>query len=718
MWRTSAAVLFCCLVASGALAQSSQRIKVTKLELEGVNSIPVGELKQAMATAASSWLPWGADRYFNRAQFEADLRRIRVFYADRGFPDAKVASFDLDLNDAQDEVGITLVIEEGEPIIVEEVRYTGFDVLPRRRLERMREGAALKAGVPRDRAAVQMTRERALDVLRDSGFPFGSVRTQEVQGRAPRAVVVTYDASPGTRARFGEISVVGNSSVSDDVVRRHLTFRPGRLYRLGQIQESQRRLYGLELFEFVNVESLEDARDAEGAEAQSAATPSADSQSTAPQSTAAPSTATQSPGAQSTDTQSQAEQRAERRARRQRERAQAEAESAGTSGAAAGAIAPVPQLSASQAERVPVRVTVTEGKHRRLNLGVGYGSEEKARTEANWRHVNFFGGARTAGVEARWSSLDRGVRLNFQQPYFFSPRVVFNASAEAWYTREPAYSLDTGGARLTVQRRFSTGGPRGTGRAVSTLSAGFLFNREEYTIANELLEDLSRRDELIALKLDPRTGAGRGTLTALTFDYTRNTTGNVLDARRGYIANAHYEEAGKFLQGDYDYRELSLEGRHYLAMFDRFVWANRLRVGSIGGSGDVENLAPFFKRYFLGGSSSLRGWGRFQVSALSGSGLPIGGHSMLEASSEVRVPVWGNLSLVVFGDAGNVWYDSWHVELNDLRYSVGPGLRYNTPIGPVRFDLGYQLNPIEGLLVEGKEQGRRFRMHFSVGQAF
>ena len=150
----------------------------------------------------------------------------------------------------------------------------------------------------------------------------------------------------------------------------------------------------------------------------------------------------------------------------------------------------------------------------------------------------------------------------------------------------------------------------------------------------------------------------------------------------------------------------------------RAIWANKVKLGSINGPGEVQELAPFFKRYFLGGSTSIRGWGRFQVSPLSGSGLAIGGHSMLEASTELRVPVWGNLSAVLFGDAGNVWTDPWDIQLGDLRYAVGSGLRYHTPIGPVRFDIGYQLNPIDGLLVQGEPQQRRFRMHFSIGQAF
>jgi outer membrane translocation and assembly module TamA len=73
---------------------------------------------------------------------------------------------------------------------------------------------------------------------------------------------------------------------------------------------------------------------------------------------------------------------------------------------------------------------------------------------------------------------------------------------------------------------------------------------------------------------------------------------------------------------------------------------------------------------------------------------------------------------VVFLDGGNVWTKRWDLNVNDMRYDVGPGLRYQTPIGPIRADLGYQLNPIPGLLVNGKPESRRFRFHFSIGQAF
>jgi outer membrane protein insertion porin family/translocation and assembly module TamA len=152
----------------------------------------------------------------------------------------------------------------------------------------------------------------------------------------------------------------------------------------------------------------------------------------------------------------------------------------------------------------------------------------------------------------------------------------------------------------------------------------------------------------------------------------------------------------------------------------RFVVANRLRFGTIDPADDDPENVPFYKRFFLGGATSLRGWGRFEVSPLSGFGFPIGGLSMAEGATEVRFPLFGKLGGVLFADYGNVWSDAWSFDARDLKLAVGPGLRYQTPIGPARVDFGYQVTPIEGLRVEGKEpdEQRHWRVHFSIGQAF
>ena len=184
------------------------------------------------------------------------------------------------------------------------------------------------------------------------------------------------------------------------------------------------------------------------------------------------------------------------------------------------------------------------------------------------------------------------------------------------------------------------------------------------------------------------------------------------------MLSAHVEQAGTWLAGTWDYRSVTTEARHYLSAGRRLVFANRVRLGTIDPLGDVESNVPFYKRYFLGGSSSIRGWGRFEVGPTSGFGLPIGGHTMLEGSSEVRLPLFGKLGAVAFVDFGNVWSEPWDFNPGDLRYAVGPGLRYLTPIGPARVDFGFQLNPIENLRVNGEPEQRHWRVHFSIGQAF
>jgi outer membrane translocation and assembly module TamA len=91
---------------------------------------------------------------------------------------------------------------------------------------------------------------------------------------------------------------------------------------------------------------------------------------------------------------------------------------------------------------------------------------------------------------------------------------------------------------------------------------------------------------------------------------------------------------------------------------------------------------------------------------------------MMELSGEARFPLRGQFGAVVFVDAGNVWPADLHFRLGALRADAGPGIRWTTPVGVVRADIGFQLTPIAGLLVNGVPETRRWRIHFSIGHAF
>jgi outer membrane protein assembly complex protein YaeT len=627
MSRVLPVLLSAALAASGCNEEGS--IYVHAIDFKGVKGVDIAQLKGALATREDQkiplvgWrLPWSKRRnYFDRTRFDADLRRIEAFYADRGFPDARVSSFDVKLNDKQDRVDITLNISEGSPVLVSAVELRAFDVIPPNHLNTLRRQLPLRVDEPRDRQAVIRAREMALNELRDHGYPYARVATEEDDGPTGKTARIVFSAEPGTLAYFGPTAIVGNKSVGENVIRRQITFKPGDVYRRSAIQETQRRLYAMELFQFVNIE---------------------------------------------------------------------------------------PADAAAQAPELNTRITVAEGKHQRLNGGIGYGTEEKARVDGEYHHLNFLGGARSAGAHARWSGFDKGLRLDFLQPYFLVPGFSLGVDAQRWYTDTPAYTNTVTGGRIAYTHR------RG-GRTSYAIS--FASERNSSLVTEEAFQNQDLRNFFITLGIDPTTRTQSGTLSTFGLDFQRSTADNPLNARRGYQLAVHAEEAGRLLPGTFNYYSISGDARHYLPIRRRIVVANRLQFGNIDAAGNIPRNVPFSKKYFLGGATSLRGWGRYEVSPLA-DGLSIGGNTMLGFSSEGRFGIRGQLSGVLFFDAGNVWADRRSVDLNDIRYDIGSGLRYQTPVGPVRFDFGYQLNPNDALRINGKPQLRPWRIHFSIGQAF
>lgn len=623
MRRSVFGIVFAGLLIAAAGCKEGGTVRVHSLNFKGVQAVDVARLRDALATRQSDRLPWGKKTFFDRARFDADLKRVQAFYADRGFPDARVTGFDVKLNDKQDSVDITVTIAEGDPLKVAAINFVGFnDVIPPARVDTLKSQTPLKVGAPRDRQLVVSTRELALNELKEYGYPYAKVDTSENDGPDGKSAALVFSAAPGKVARIGSIEIQGNKTVGARVIERQLTFKMGDLFRRSLLQDSQRRLYGLELFQFATIQTVN------------------------------------------------------------------------------------PELEPTE---VPIRITVAEGNHQRVNFGVGYGTEEKARVDAGYRHVNFLGDARLAGVHARWSSLDRGIRLNFNQPYFFAPHFSLGGEAQLWYTFTPAYQSIVTSAKATLMHR----GTERTSWAVSLTN-----EHVNSTIAPAVRSDSTLRNNLISLGLDPTTDTQNGRLNAMGFDLQHSTADSVLNAHHGYQIALHAEQAGRFVPGTFNYYALAIDGRQYLPIGDSVVLASRLQLGSIRPVVDDRPNVPFSKKYFLGGATSLRGWGRYEIGPLSDSGLPIGGDSLLSFSEELRAELRGKLGAVLFLDGGNVWADSWGVNFNDLRYAVGPGLRYQTPVGPIRFDVGYQLNPIPELRVNGRPQQRRWRIHFSIGQAF
>jgi outer membrane translocation and assembly module TamA len=189
----------------------------------------------------------------------------------------------------------------------------------------------------------------------------------------------------------------------------------------------------------------------------------------------------------------------------------------------------------------------------------------------------------------------------------------------------------------------------------------------------------------------------------------RNTAGDLLNPRLGSVLSLAVEQAGGPWQGNFTFYRAQFEAKKYIGFWARQVFATRFRIGAGDGFGDDEDL-PLFRRFFSGGITGTRGYARHKLGPLTSGEDPIGGRSLIEGSVELRTPVWRELGAVVFFDAGAIDLEPFRYDLGELQYGTGPGIRYNTPVGPLRLDLGFALNPPADL--------PSWQIHFSIGQAF
>ncbi|MDP6778495.1 MAG: outer membrane protein assembly factor, partial [Candidatus Latescibacteria bacterium] len=209
---------------------------------------------------------------------------------------------------------------------------------------------------------------------------------------------------------------------------------------------------------------------------------------------------------------------------------------------------------------------------------------------------------------------------------------------------------------------------------------------------------LQVRTELIDFKSDSAR-------TTLTVEYQRDTRDDYFDPQRGMLAYLSVE-ASAFP----DLLKLTGEGRWYRRVSPRNVVALRTTGGVALHPGSVEAL-PNFERFFAGGANSVRGWSLNQLSPRDIRGLPVGGRSLLEGSLELRTRLLPFLGMALFLDAGNVGLGRFDAfDPDALRTSAGAGLRYLSPIGPMRLDFSSRISQ--------DSYAPDYRVYFSLGQAF
>ena len=225
-------------------------------------------------------------------------------------------------------------------------------------------------------------------------------------------------------------------------------------------------------------------------------------------------------------------------------------------------------------------------------------------------------------------------------------------------------------------------------------------------------------------------------LSAFSGAVARDTRDNVIEPSRGNFLSAEGTLAARSLGGQVGFLKTYLQGLWFRQLTSRrpVVLATRGAIGLADGfprevqavddSGapipgetvTIEDL-PASERFFAGGDTTIRGFALDTVgtsATISTNGFPRGGNAVLILNSELRVPVWRDIGAAFFADGGNVFDRVTNFDFGELRGALGLGLRYRSPVGPIRLDVGFKMDRRE---IGGQLEPRAI-WHFSIGQAF
>jgi outer membrane protein assembly factor BamA len=240
-------------------------------------------------------------------------------------------------------------------------------------------------------------------------------------------------------------------------------------------------------------------------------------------------------------------------------------------------------------------------------------------------------------------------------------------------------------------------------------------------------ERLSEEEQSRIDRLFPRVR-----LSAVSGAILRDTRDDVVDPSRGTFLSGEASMASRATGGQVGFLKTYLQGYWFrrLPGARRIVFATRASAGladgfpretqptdadgrPIEGPPEIVEDLPASERFFAGGDTTIRGFALDTVGTpktISPRGFPRGGNGVLIMNGELRVPIWKDMGAALFVDGGNVFERVTDFDFSDLRGSLGFGVRYRSPIGPIRVDLGFKMDRRES-------EGRR-ALHFSIGQAF
>jgi len=670
------------------------RHKLVKVEITGNKYFPEEELRSRMQVQPAGRL-LSHGRY-SQGLLNGDIRDLEDLYRANGFQQVRITSDVEDNYRGQlNAVAVSLHIEEGPQTLVGALHITGNQTFPE---DQIRSSINTGEGQPFSESRIAEDRDIILNYYFNHGFPNAAFEAlaKPTPGE-PNRMDVTYTIREGEQFFVDQVLVSGLNFTRPFVVQRELQVNPGDPLSQIDMLKTQQSLYDLGIFSQVD-------------------------------------TAVQNP------------EGAEREKK--------------------------------------VLVDVQEAKRYTFNYGLGLefqtgqpavGSNQpqgetgvSPRISFDVTRLNFRGRAHSITFKTHVGRLQQRALISYAAPRWFnSPN--WKLSFTTFYDNTLDVTTFTSQRLEGSAQAEQTVTRRADGTAVSIMDYRFTYRRV-------LAANLAISSNQIPLLSQPVRVGMPG------FSYIRDKRDNPLETTKGNYTTMDGGVASGYFGSEADFGRILIQNSTYHAFGKRrpdgkkFVFARSTRIGVENPFGNTLNVAPgatvppnftlipLPERFFSGGGNSHRGFGLNQAGPRDPqSGFPLGGSALFLNNLELRFPpttlpfFQDNISFAVFHDAGNVFINGHDMLHNLLRWrqknpqlclqqstanqcdysyishAVGVGVRYKTPVGPVRFDFGYNLNPPafpslqtvpdpnnpgQTITTFVPQHARRFNIYFSIGQTF
>ncbi|HTY38898.1 MAG TPA: BamA/TamA family outer membrane protein [Bacteroidota bacterium] len=681
------AVVLACVVLPALAQNRSQDLEVGQIRFEGNESFRDDALLAILQTKESPAGFWkfmykiseklgDKPEYFDHILFEQDFTRLRTFYRDQGFFSVRIDTL-LRPDYGKKTIALSFLIHEGHRSVVDSIQRIGFDSLPPSLRDELDAHPLIEKGDPYVVDRVVGERARIANAFFDNGY--ADVRIDSIvpfrytsTGNIKLVIAITR----GKRYLFGGITVrqdsLAKEGVEEGVILRHLDFARGDFYSKAKLQDSERNLNRLGVFETSRID-------------------------------------------------------------------------------------PIISSKSDSSLEIPTQIFVRPRPFQELVPEIGVNDENNAFNVVlglDYNNRNFFGGARNFetkfqfqlqslqdidytrvfhGTGLRDSSVIGNAELSFQinQPFFFNNKTSLIPSLSFIVEKRNKYYYNP-----IIRGRF----------AVTSQTAQYTTAFLEWSLERIGYEAINAQIAAIyfdSLSIDRRPQFN----SIIAFTLQRDKRNDLFYPSGGFLNSISLEEAGIIPSGfggvfgaDLPYSTyVKVSGRtqwYFDASGDKaMVWAFRVYGGAAELYGHSPAPVPITRRFFGGGSGSVRGWGARELAA---SQVPSeGGDAVLEGSIENRWNLLRNagrlgfiefsrFSLVFFYDFGNVWPQTRDMKFSEVAMASGLGLRYATIAGPIRIDLGFKVYDPEAEADKRWITEKKFYketlgglvLHFGIGHSF